>query len=123
MNVITICLVLVGLINFAPVLGLLGASKLNQAYAISLVSHDMILLMRHRASLFGIIGAFVLYSAVTPKYQNAAMLMSFVSMACFVGLMLSGPEYNSALKKVMWVDVAGIVLVCIAASLKFRAIH
>jgi len=45
MNAITILLVLVVLINLAPILGLLGAAKLNDAYAIKLVSNDLILLM------------------------------------------------------------------------------
>lgn len=120
MNAITVLLVLVGLINLAPALGLLGVAKLNDAYAIKLVSNDMILLMRHRALLFGILGGFILYATFDPKYQSAAMLMAFISMAGFLALMLGGGEYNPALKKVMWIDVAGIVLLGIAAVLKFK---
>ena len=120
MNAITVCLVLVGLINFAPVMGLLGVTKLNQAYDVSLVSNDLVLLMRHRALLFGILGAFILYAAFTPKYQTAAMVMGFVSMAGYIVLMLTGSDYNAALTKIMWVDVVGIILVLIAAALKWR---
>ncbi|KZX76385.1 hypothetical protein A3715_12840 [Oleiphilus sp. HI0009] len=120
MNAITILLVLVGLINLAPILGLLGAAKLNDAYAIKLVSNDLILLMRHRALLFGILGGFILYAAFEPKYQSAAMLMALISMAGFLVLMLGGGEYNAALKKVMLIDIVGIVLLGIAAILKFK---
>lgn len=120
MNVISACLLLVGLINFAPVVGLLSVSKLNEAYEITLISHDIILLMRHRALLFGILGAFILYSAFSPKLQTAAMLMGFVSMAGYVVLILIGGDYNSQLQKIMWVDIAGIVLVVIAAIFKWK---
>ena len=120
MNVISACLLLVGLINFAPVVGLLSVSKLNEAYEITLISHDIILLMRHRALLFGILGVFILYSAFSPKLQTAAMLMGFVSMAGYVVLILIGGDYNSQLQKIMWVDIAGIVLVVIAAIFKWK---
>ncbi|KZY67056.1 hypothetical protein, partial [Oleiphilus sp. HI0067] len=97
-----------------------GAAKLNDAYAIKLVSNDLILLMRHRALLFGILGGFILYAAFEPKYQSAAMLMALISMAGFLVLMLGGGEYNAALKKVMLIDIVGIVLLGIAAILKFK---
>lgn len=120
MNVISTCLILVGLINFAPVIGLISVAKLNQAYEITLISHDIILLMRHRALLFGILGVFILYSAFSPKFQTAAIVMGFVSMAGYVLLMSFGDDYNSQLQKIMWVDIVGVVLVVIAAVFKWK---
>ena len=120
MHVITALLVLVGLINFAPVVGIMGASKLNEAYGLSLISDDLILLMRHRALLFGILGAFILYAAFAPQYQNAAIVMGLISMAAFVVLMLLGEGNNAALKKIMWIDVAGVVLVLAAGVIKWK---
>ena len=50
---ITLCLIIVGLINLAPVLGVLSAQRLEQGYDILLPSNELIVLMRHRALLFG----------------------------------------------------------------------
>ena len=83
-KVITFCLVIVGLINVAPVIGILSAQHLEAAYDVSLKGNDLAILMRHRALLFGILGAFVLYSAFNPSLQPAAMIMVGASMLGFV---------------------------------------
>jgi membrane-associated HD superfamily phosphohydrolase len=121
MGIVSVCLILVGLINLAPVIGIFSVNKLNQGYELTLVSQDLILLMQHRALLFGIIGAFILWSAFAPKYQAAAMLMGFASMAGFIILVLLGENHNASIHKIMWVDVVGLVLVVIAALATWRA--
>jgi len=109
MNKIVIALlVLVGLINFLPVIGVISASKIAQAYSVELVSNDLIILMRHRALLFGIVGGFVLYSIIAPQYQVVAMVMAAISMLGFLGLMWSVGGYNSSILKVAIVDVVGV---------------
>ena len=118
-RVITVCLILVGLINFIPVIGVLSAGKLESAYSISLASNDLIILMRHRALLFGVLGSFILYSAFVPSYQKAAMLMGGISMVGFVALVYLVGGYNESIFKVLMVDIVGIVLLLIAAILKY----
>lgn len=117
--VITICLVLVGLINFAPIAGVFSADNLSRAYSVTLASNDLVVLMRHRALLFGIIGGFILYSAFAPKYQSAAMLMAFISMTGFLALIFLEGNVNASISKIMWIDVVGLVLLAIAAYLKY----
>jgi len=116
---ITFCLVIVALINLAPVAGLLGAQKLESAYNIALSSNDLTILMRHRALLFGILGAFILYAAFVPSYQSAAMLMAAVSMIGFAALVYSTGGYNGAINKVLTMDIIGIVFLLIAVVLKY----
>lgn len=116
---ITICLVIVGLINFVPVAGLLGAQKIESAYSVVLSSNDLIILMRHRALLFGILGGFILYSAFISSYQSAAMIMAAVSMVGFAALVYSMGGYNGAINKVLTIDIIGIVFLVIAAALKY----
>ena len=53
---ITFCLVVVGLINLAPVLGVVSAQKLEAAYSVTMAGNDLAILMRHRALMFGILG-------------------------------------------------------------------
>lgn len=118
-KVITFCLVVVGLINVAPVLGVISAQKLESAYAITLASNDLVILMRHRALLFGILGAFIIYSAFNPFYQSAAMLMGGVSMIGFALLVLAVGGYNEAVGKVLLIDIIGLLFLLAALLLKY----
>ncbi|KZZ48766.1 hypothetical protein A3760_22905, partial [Oleiphilus sp. HI0122] len=112
-------LVIVGLINFLPVVGIISAPKLESAYAISLQSIELQILMRHRALLFGILGGFILFSAFNPTYQIAAMVMAAVSMIGFAVIVLISEGYNAAIAKVFKIDIVAIVFLAIAAALKY----
>jgi len=116
---ITFCLVVVGLINFAPVIGVISAQKLESAYSVTLAGNDLAILMRHRALLFGILGAFILYAAFNPFYQPAAMIMSGVSMVGFALLVLVAGGYNEAVGKVLLIDIIGIVFLLATVVLKY----
>jgi hypothetical protein len=116
---ITFCLVVVGFIKFAPVIGVISAKKLESAYSVSLVEKDLEILMRHRALLFGILGAFILYSAFNPLHQPAAMIMGGTSMVGFALLVLGVGGYNEAVGKVLYIDVLGILFLFAAVVLKY----
>ena len=115
----TFCLVVVGLINIAPVIGVISAQKLESAYSVTLAGNDLAILMRHRALLFGILGAFILYSAFNPFYQPAAMIMGGVSMVGFALLVLGTGGYNEAVGKVLFIDILGIMFLLAAVVLKY----
>lgn len=114
-----ILLFVVGVINFLPVLGVVSAARLSKAYAIEFDGNDMVILMRHRALLFGIVGGFILYSVFVPGYQTPAMVMAAVAMLGYVVIMWRVGEYNASLQKVMVVDIVGILCLSGAAVLKY----
>ena len=116
---VTVSLIVVGLINFLPVIGLLGVKKLEATYKISLASNDLIILMQHRALLFGLLGGFILYSVFVPLYQNAAIVMAAVSMIGFAALVHVLGSANSAILKVLYVDYVGIFFLALAIILKY----
>ena len=116
---ITFCLIVVGLINIAPVIGVISAQKLESAYSVTLAGNDLAILMRHRAMLFGVLGAFILYSAFNPFYQLASMIMAGVSMVGFALLVLGTGAYNEAIGKVLFIDILGILFLLAAAVLKY----
>ncbi len=111
-------LLMVGIINFLPVMGVLSAGRLSQAYGIEVVGNDLEILLRHRALLFGIIGGFVLYSLFVPGYQVAAMVLAGLSMVGFLVVLWLVGGYNAALHKVMVADLVGIV--CLAGAVVCR---
>jgi hypothetical protein len=117
-KVISICLVIVAVINLLPLVGVLSAEKLERAYSITLANNDLVILMRHRALLFGVLGVFILYSASYPVYQNAAMIMAAISMLGYVILVYSVGGYNQSLYKVLLVDFVGLAVLSLAVVLK-----
>ncbi len=116
---VAILLFVVGVINFLPVIGVLSAAKISQAYSIELPSNDLIILMRHRALLFGVVGGFILYSVFVPSYQFAAMLMAAITMIGYLYFVWAVGGYNDSILKVAMVDVLGIVCLALAVVLKY----
>ncbi|MEH6519462.1 MAG: hypothetical protein V7742_22525 [Halioglobus sp.] len=116
---ITFCLVVVGLINFAPLVGVISAQRLESSYSIILAENNLAILMRHRALLFGILGGFILYAAFNPIYQTAAMIMAGLSMLGFALLVLGTGNYNEAVGKVLYADLVGIFFLLVAVVLKY----
>ncbi|NNC55758.1 MAG: phosphopantetheine adenylyltransferase [Pseudomonadales bacterium] len=120
-KIITLCLIVVGLINFAPVLGVLSVQNIEAAYGLGIADSNIGILMRHRALLFGILGGFVLCAAFIPRYQVAAMSMAGASMIGYAMLVLGAGGYNPMLAKVLVADFVGITFLCIAIILKIIA--
>ncbi|MDX1555533.1 MAG: hypothetical protein R3212_05860, partial [Xanthomonadales bacterium] len=101
-------------------LGVFSAEMLANAYDIPAPQGDLLILMRHRALLFGVVGSIILVSAFRPHLQPAAMIAAFVSMAGFIALTLGSGNYGEKIHGVMLIDVVGVVLLVIAAVLRFR---
>ena len=107
-----------GAINFLPLLGVLSASRLSQAYGIEVAGSDLEILLRHRALLFGLVGGFVFYSLFVPHYQSASMVLAGISMVGFLVLCWWVGDYNRELHKILMADVVG--LVCLAGAVACR---
>ena len=116
---ISILLITVGLINFLPVIGIISAEKLSAAYAVELIGNDIVILMRHRALLFGLIGGFMLYSVWKPSYQSVAMVMAAISMLGFLFFVAAADHYNASITKIAIIDLIGLAALAIAAGLKY----
>ena len=109
------CLFLVGIINVLPVAGVLSSAQLESAYGVELDSSSLVILMRHRALLFGILGAFVLFSVFKRVYQKPAMLMAGASMLGFVYFAHTVEGFNANIGRVLLIDYAGLALLLLAA--------
>ena len=113
-RVISALLILVGLINVFPVVGLVSSDVLSGLYGIADLQGDLLILMRHRALLFGILGTLILVSALKRNLQPVAIATGLVSMLGFIVLTLSAGDYGAKLLKIVWVDVvASIALVAV----------
>jgi hypothetical protein len=114
-------LVIVGLVNVAPVIGVLGPESLGRLYGFAGPEGDLLILMRHRALLFGIVGAFILCSAFKQRLQPAAMLMAAVSMLGYMLLVFLADEPGAKLYRVALIDLIACVPLLIAMVLYRRS--
>ncbi|MGK2740150.1 hypothetical protein ACSHT0_04595 [Tepidicaulis sp. LMO-SS28] len=114
-------LVLTGLLNALPIMGVLGAGRLRAMYGVPVEGADMLVLMQHRAVLFGIVGSFMVWAAFRPDLQPYAFAAGMVSMASFILLAWASGGGNAALQKVVWADLGGIALLTLAIALYFWA--
>lgn len=113
-HVVTAIFILVGLINFLPVLGVLGAAKLESLYGLPITNEDLLLILRHRAVLFGLLGGFIIASAFRDSWRNLAAVAGLASMLSFMWLALPLSAHGEALQRVFWIDVIACVLLAFA---------
>lgn len=107
-------LLVVGVINFIPVVGLFSANQLAIVYGVDLNSQELILLMRHRALLFGLLGGLVLYSLFKPRLRPTAMVIAGISMLGFVFLAWPIGDLNDPMSRVFMMDVLAMLCLLLA---------
>ena len=116
---VTILFLVAALISLAPVSGVLGAARLEALYGMPFADPNLLILMRHRAVLFGIVGVLLAVAAFVVNVRTVAAIAGFVSMASYlVVVWLVGlGEMNDALRRVFWVDVVGLVSLVAAVAI------
>lgn len=106
-------LLLAGVVHLFPLLGATGAARLEQLYGLRMDDPNLLLLMRHRALLFGLLGLLLATAAFKPAWQGLALLAAWGSVLGFVLLAPSG--LLPALQRVWWIDVALLPLLALAS--------
>ena len=117
-------LIAVGVIHLLPLSGALSAERLAGLYGLDFGEKNLAILMRHRAVLFGLLGAFLVFAAFRPPLQPLAFLAGFASVVSFLVLAHSVGGYNAALSRVVvadWVALGCLVVGAGAAVLASRA--
>lgn len=111
--VVPIVLLLVAAIHAVPLLGVVSVARLSSAYGISIDDPTLEILMRHRAVLFGILAAFLIFAAFQPHLHRIALVAAFVSAGSFLLLAQSVGGYDALLSTVVWMDVVAVALVVV----------
>ena len=114
-TIVTLMLILVSLIHLMPLIGVLGAEHLTSLYGLSLADPNILILMRHRAILFGLLGVFFLVAAFRPRNQPMALVAGYMSVIGFLVLAYSGGNYNAALARVVQADLIALGALVIAS--------
>lgn len=110
-------LVLVGLIHLLPLSGIFGADRLAALYGVTLEDNSLVLLMRHRAVLFGLLGAYLIGAAFRRAWRPIALVAGFISVLSFLLLAVMSEGYNDAIRSVVIADVVALAALLIALFL------
>jgi hypothetical protein len=108
-HLVSLGLILAGIIHLLPLSGVLGAERLAALYGFPLGDPNLLILMRHRAVLFGLLGLFLVVSAFRPALQPAAFVAGMVSVVSFLVLAWSVGGYNAQVHRVVVADLVALV--------------
>lgn len=112
-----VLLALVALINVLPLIGLLSAERVQGLYGLPPLEPNLALLMRHRALLFGLVGALILSAVFLPALRPVAYVVALISMAGFI-ILARGAAINEALQRVVLADWIGLGLLAVVLLLE-----
>ena len=108
-------MLVVAVIHLLPITGFFGVDRLASLYGIEITDGNLEILMRHRAILFGILGAFFAYAAFNPALLPMAFIAAFASLASVFFLSLSVGDFSDSIRKVVVADV--VASVCLMGSI------
>ena len=109
-------LVIVGVIHLLPLGGVLSAEQLTALYGVLFGDPNLVILMRHRAVLFGLLGLFLIFAALRRSMQPAAFVAGFASVLSFLYLAWSVGGYNAQIGRVLVADIVALVCLLIGVA-------
>jgi hypothetical protein len=114
-NFLSAALVVSAIVHLLPVPGVLGSAILLRLYGISFTDPNALILLQHRALLFGLLGSAMLWAAFVPSWRVPVALIGLASAASFVLIAWGVGGYNAAIGRVVIADIA--VSLVLAAAL------
>lgn len=93
---------------------MLGAARLQALYGVPVDDPTTLLAMRHRATMFGVLGAGLIAGLFWEPALLPAMAMTAASDVAFLILALVSQGTHAAMRKVVIADVVSIV--CLLAA-------
>ena len=115
-HTLTAALLVAALIHLLPLSGVLGAERLATLYGVPVADPNLMILMRHRAVLFGLLGVFLGVAAFIPELQATALVAGAISVVSFLWLAVSVGGYNAAIARVVVADLVALVSLVLGAA-------
>ena len=113
--VVPAVLFLVGALHLAPSIGMIGPERLAALYGIDVAEPNLEILMRHRAVLLGLLGAFLLYASWHRELHRLALIAASLAVVSFLALAWSIGGYNQAVSKVALADAIALALLVLGS--------
>ncbi len=114
--VVAIGLVIAGIIHLLPLAGVLGVAQLQALYGVAMDDSSLVLLLRHRAVLFGILGLLLIAATFVRSLQPVAFAAGLVSVVSFLALAWMQAPYNERIARVVVADWTALVALVAAIA-------
>lgn len=117
-----LALAVAGLIHLMPLPGVFGAPALRRLYGVTLdgvAAHDgtVLILLQHRAVLFGLLGALLLAAIRFAAWRAPALAAGLVSTASFLVIALGQDNIGAPMQRVLVADVVAFTCLVVATWL------
>lgn len=107
-------LLLAGLINALPLVGVFGSQRLQALYGMAFDDPALRVLIRHRAVLFGLLGGGMMAAAFIPHWRAPMAVVGLISMISFVVLARLEAHGSVAIRRVVTADLVASTLLLAA---------
>ena len=121
--VVSAMLIVVGIIHLLPLSGALGTKRLASLYGLSFDESNLAILMRHRAVIFGLLGAFLILAAFKPEFQTVAFIAGLISVVSFLYIAWSVGNFNPQIGRVVVADIAALICLVIGGAVHIYLQH
>ena len=104
------------LLHVAPLLAISGAAAIERLYGVTPGDATTLLLLQHRALLFGLLGGLMLLAIWQPALRWIALSVAMISMSGFVlliGLDSEAAQLNAKVQQVGKIDLLALPLVAL----------
>ena len=110
---------IVGVVNLIPMAVFFDIRQTTKLYGVEVTDSTMLVLMRHRAILLGIVGIILIYAAIRPEARWIAFGLAALSKISFIYLWATSSGSSAEIRKVALIDVAAMVVLCVASGLNY----
>jgi hypothetical protein len=114
-DVVPPLLVMVAVIHLLPAVGVGGRAPLERLYGTAVDEPNLLVLMRHRAVRFGLLGAFLLAAAFDQRLHFAGVVAGLVSVGSFLVLASRTGAMNAHARRICVVDA--VAAACLLGGL------
>ena len=108
MKLIPILFWVLALVHLVPMIAAIMPNQITKLYGIVPGDKTQIVLLQHRALLFGLVGAACALAAHNEAVRWPALIGAVVSMAAFIVMFLLHDPMGGALRKIVLVDLAAL---------------
>ncbi|WP_336671466.1 hypothetical protein [Tsukamurella sp. USMM236] len=106
----------VGVAHLLPAAAVLSRDRIERAYGVTVPDPDTELLLRHRATFFGILGTALLAGAADQRFRWPAIAAGTASVGSFLALAGAAEGPSAQLRRVQHVDVVLLAALGAAAA-------
>jgi hypothetical protein len=118
-KIASIILFIVGIINILPIIVFFDSTKTAKLYGVPIEGESLIILMRHRGVLLGLVGLTLIFAVFKPEFRVFAIAIALISKLAFIFLTFTASSYTAEIRQVALIDVGAIVLLLAVLGIHF----